>query len=49
MFVEHRASKSCKCADAHLRKIVKNLRKMCTFESKIGKAGRLTNNLAQYD
>ena len=34
-----RASKSCGRADARLLKIVKNLRKMCTFEREIGKTG----------
>ena len=32
---EYRATKSCRRAEACLGKIVKNLRKMCTYERKI--------------
>ena len=41
MFLEQprRASKSCRHAEACLRKIFKNLRKMSTFESEKGKTG----------
>ena len=44
----YRASKSCRCADARLRNIFKNLCKMFTFERKIGKTGILKNKLAQF-
>ena len=32
----HRASRSCRRADTRLRKVLKNLRKICTFERKTG-------------
>ena len=35
--VDHRASKSYRRAGARLRKFVKNIRKMCTFEREKGK------------
>ena len=48
-YTQIRASKSWRRADARLRKIIKNLRKMCTFELKIGKTGISKNELAQFD
>ena len=44
----YRASKSFRCADAHLHKTFKNLCKMCTFECKLGKNRHLTNKKRQH-
>ena len=43
-----RAFKSCRRADARLRKIFKNLHKMFTFERKIGKTD-IKKKLAQFE
>ena len=47
--MRHRASKSCRHADAHLLKIFNNLHKMCIFEHQIGKTGIKKKKLAQFE